>query len=54
MQASTAAPFDAARWSEHLDTVLAADEPRVAGHAVAETQSLREAARRTLQLYRSL
>ena len=47
-------PFDAARWSEHLDAVLAADEPRVDGRAVAETQGLPAAARRTLQLYRSL
>jgi teichuronic acid biosynthesis glycosyltransferase TuaC len=48
------APFDAARWSEHLDAVLSADEPRVDGRAVAETQGLPAAARRTLQLYRSL
>ena len=48
------APFDAAVWSSHLDAVLAADEPRIAGRAAAETQSLRETARRTLQLYRSL
>jgi glycosyltransferase involved in cell wall biosynthesis len=48
------APFDAARWSEHLDTVLAGDEPRVAGRAVAETQGLPAAARRTVQLYRRL
>ena len=48
------APFEAGRWSEHLDAVLAADEPRVAGRAVAQTQSLGEAARRTLQLYRNL
>lgn len=48
------APFDAARWSECLDAVLAVDEPRVDGRAVAETQGLPAAARRTLQLYRSL
>jgi teichuronic acid biosynthesis glycosyltransferase TuaC len=48
------APFDAPRWSEHLGSLLAADEPRVAGRAVAETQGLPAAARRTLQLYRSL
>ena len=48
------APFDAARWSEHLGSVLAVDEPRVDGRAVAETQGLPAAARRTLQLYRSL
>jgi teichuronic acid biosynthesis glycosyltransferase TuaC len=48
------ASFDAARWGAHLKTVLALDEPRVAGRAVAETQSLPETARRTLQLYRKL
>ena len=40
------APFDAARWGAHLATVLALDEPRVAGRAVAETQGLPETARR--------
>ena len=48
------APFDAARWGAHLATVLALDEPRVAGRAVAETQGLPETARRTLQLYRKV
>ena len=48
------APFDAARWETFLAGVLAVDEPRVAGRAVAETQGLPEAARRTLQLYRQV
>jgi glycosyltransferase involved in cell wall biosynthesis len=48
------APFDAVRWGAHLEGVLANHEPRVAGRAVAETQGLPEAARRTLQLYREL
>ena len=48
------APFDPARWGAHLHSVLALDEPRVAGRAVAETQSLPETARRTLQLYRKV
>ena len=47
-------PFDAERWARHLETLLAADEPRVAGRAVAESQSLSVAARRTLQLYSEL
>jgi len=47
-------PFDAERWAEHLETLLAAGEPRVAGRAVAESQSLSAAARRTLQLYSEL
>jgi teichuronic acid biosynthesis glycosyltransferase TuaC len=47
-------PFDAERWARHLETLLAADEPRVAGRAVAESQSLSAAARRTLQLYSEL
>jgi hypothetical protein len=34
--------------------VLTADEPRVAGRAVATTQGLPEAARRLLRLYREL
>ena len=48
------APFDAAQWGAHLATVLALDEPRVAGRAMAETQGLPETARRTLQLYRKV
>jgi teichuronic acid biosynthesis glycosyltransferase TuaC len=48
------APFDATRWAPVLEGVLADAEPRVAGRAVAETQGLPEAARRTLQLYREL
>ncbi len=48
------APFDATRWATFLEEVLADAEPRVAGRAVAETQGLPEAARRTLQLYREL
>ena len=48
------APFDATRWGTFLEGVLAVDEPRVAGRAVAETQGLPEAARRLLQLYREL
>jgi glycosyltransferase involved in cell wall biosynthesis len=47
-------PFDAERWARHLERLLAADEPRVAGRAVAESQSLSAAARRTLQLYSEL
>ena len=47
-------PFDAERWAGHLETLLAADEPRVAGRAAAESQSLSAAARRTLQLYSEL
>ena len=47
-------PFDAERWARHLETLLDADEPRVAGRAVAESQSLSAAARRTLQLYSEL
>ncbi len=48
------APFAAGVWGEHLRKVLAADEPRVAGRAVAETQGLPETARRLLALYRGL
>jgi glycosyltransferase involved in cell wall biosynthesis len=48
------APFDAVRWGAHLETVLARGDARIAGRAVAETQSLAETARRTLQLYRGL
>jgi glycosyltransferase involved in cell wall biosynthesis len=47
-------PFDATRWATFLEGVLTDAEPRVAGRAVAETQGLPEAARRTLQLYREL
>ena len=48
------APFDAELWGVRLAAVLAAGEPRVAGRAVAETQSLPETARLTLELYRKL
>jgi teichuronic acid biosynthesis glycosyltransferase TuaC len=48
------APFEATHWAAFLEEVLADAEPRVAGRAVAETQGLPEAARRTLQLYREL
>ncbi len=48
------APFDAELWGVLLTAVLAADEPRVAGRAVAETQGLPETARLTLELYRKL
>ena len=48
------AAFDAGRWAAHLDAVLAAEDPRTAGRAVAETQGLPASARRLLQLYRGL
>jgi len=48
------APFEAAHWAAHLDALLATDEPRTDGRAVAETQGLPESARRLLQLYRRL
>ena len=48
------APFEASRWAAHLEALLAADEPRVAGRAVAATQGLPETARRLLRLYRAL
>ena len=41
------APFEASRWATHVEALLAADEPRVAGRAVAETQGLPATARRT-------
>jgi len=46
--------FEAERWARHVETLLAAGEPRVAGRAAAESQSLSAAARRTLQLYSEL
>jgi teichuronic acid biosynthesis glycosyltransferase TuaC len=54
VQGCLCAPFDAPRWAAHLEALLAADEPRVAGRAVAATQGLPETARRLLRLYREL
>jgi len=45
------APFDLARWSAHLRTLLADADPHVPGREVAAEQSTDVMARRTLALY---